>query len=176
MQLTPCQHKLHPYRKGFFFQCYHPSSFLKGPKQLLLSHLPQTSIQWSYQCQELFLLFTLEPLSWHSSYPIEPCAFMLLQSNSMLSPFNESPWRLQVVSSFQLLWSFLGAFCWAASCGQKWFPESRRRSQLISPVGFSWSSRKGYRFQLRTVLLACEIDTPCGLSLTAWHPNRNWDQ
>ena len=37
--------------------------FLKGPKQLLLSHLPQTSIQWSYQCQELFLLFSLEPLS-----------------------------------------------------------------------------------------------------------------
>lgn len=64
---------------------------LNSPKQLVLSHLPQMCIQWSYQCQELFLLFSLELLPSHSSCHIEPCAFVLSRSNSMLSPFNGCP-------------------------------------------------------------------------------------
>lgn len=92
-------------QERFLFPVLSSRLFFKSPKQLVVSHHPQTCTQWSYQCQELFLLLSLELLSSHSSYHIEPCAFVLSQSNSMLSPFNESPWRLQAVSSFQLLWS-----------------------------------------------------------------------
>lgn len=84
--------------------------FLKGPKQLLLSHLPQRRIQWVISVPGAVSSVQPEASLSHPSYHSEPCTFMLLQSNSMLSPFNEFPWRLQAVSSFQLPWSFLGAF------------------------------------------------------------------
>lgn len=60
---------------------------------------------------------------------------MLLQSNSMLSPFNESPWRLQVVSSFQLLWSFPWCFLLSCFLASEVIPRGLNSQALLDLLG-----------------------------------------